>query len=274
MTRFYLTCTFLCAPFFINAQETKKADSLFLTGEYLQARVEYERSLFNGSGNVNTLLLKKSYCLKAEGKYDLAFNTLARANFFTSSDSSQFKLYYESALNAFLAEKYDLALNKIQEYHYYLPSISQPMTDLLEVLTLHHLQRIKEAETKFIAFTKKYSVSDSTNFYKEKKFKKLKDPVKAESISHLLPGVGQMYAGYAGQGVISFLLQSGMIAFTAYSFYNGYYFSGAFTGVGLFYMFNTGGARHAEYLAEKKNKALIAELDHKARKAISTTIKK
>ncbi|MBS1505720.1 MAG: hypothetical protein JSS79_03645 [Bacteroidetes bacterium] len=274
MIKFYLTCTFLCAPFFIRAQETKKADSLFFAGQYLQANVEYERLLFNGSKSINVLLLKKSYCLKAEAKYDLAYNTLARGNFFVGDDSTQFKLYYESALNAFLGEKYDLALSKIQESHYYIPAISHPMIDLLEILTLNHLQKLKDAEAKFITFKTKYHVDDSTNFYMAKRFKKLKNPDKAESISHLLPGVGQMYAGYAGRGVTSLLLQTGMIAFTAYSFFNGYYFSGAFTGVGLFYMFNNGGARHAQYLAEKKNKALIEELDTLVKKTVSTTIKK
>jgi len=273
MIKYYLICTFLCVPFFINAQAVQKADSLFNAGEFLQARVEYERLLFYSKPD-NSIFLKKSYCAKAEAKYEEAYNTLQRADFFQGSDSLKFKLYYESALNAYLAGKYDLSLNKIQELQYYLPGISQPIADLLEILTLNQQQKLAEAEKKYKSFCLKYALVNAPDIYQPKKFRKLKNPVKAESISHFLPGIGQMYAGYAVRGITSGLIQSGLLAFTAISFINGYYFSGAFTGMGLFYMFNNGGARHAQYLAEKRNRILVDQLNSKVIGVAEKAIKK
>ncbi|GHN00887.1 hypothetical protein WSM22_23760 [Cytophagales bacterium WSM2-2] len=271
MIRSYLICIFLCAPFFINAQ-TEKADSLFARGEYLKSRIEYERLLYLGHAD-NRILLKKSYCLKAEGKYEEAYNTLQRADFFTGSDSLKLKLYYESALTAYLAGKYDLSLNKVLELNYYLPDFSQPLAEILEILNLNQQHKLADAKKKYEAFCAKYNIREP-NVYLNKKFRKLKDPVKAESISHFLPGVGQMYAGHFVRGATSGLVQAGLLAFTAVSFLNGYYFSGAFSGMGLFYMFNNGGARHAQYLAEKRNDKTIEELNNEVRRVGAMAVKK
>lgn len=272
MIKYYLICTFLCAPFFIDAQ-TKLADSLLAAGNYLQARVAYERLLYQGYSLPNDVLLKKSYCLKAQSQYEEAYNTLQRADFFQGADSLKFNLYYESALNAYLAGKYDLCLSKVQEQHYYLPELNSPMIDLLEIMALNQQQKISDAEKKFNQFVTRYQLPNP-NPYSNRKFRKLKNPEKAESMSHLLPGVGQMYAGYVGQGLISLGIQAGCVAFAGISFIEGYYFSGAFTGVGLFYMFNNGGARHARYLAEQKNKERITELNSEVKNVAAKAIKK
>ena len=92
---------------------------------------------------------------------------------------------------------------------------------------------------------------------------KLKDPSKAETLSYFIPGSGQMYAGKVFRGITSLVLQTGLLGFAGYSFLNGYYFSGTFTGVSLFYVFYMGGARHAEYLAQEYNKNRIAKIQDK-----------
>ncbi|HCW08623.1 MAG TPA: hypothetical protein DGG95_14790 [Cytophagales bacterium] len=251
-----------------------EADSLFSQGEYLSARVAYERLIFNGYPDTNSLLLKKSYCLKAEGKFEEAYNTLLSADFFQEPDSLKTKLYYESVLNSFLMGKYDLSYNKIQELHNYLPAVSMPMIDLLEILNLNNQHKLKEAEEKFKQFVSKYQLSDQMDIYRQKKFTKLRNPEKAESISHFLPGIGQWYAGYPVRGITSGLIQTGLLTFTAYSFLNGYYFGGAFTGMGTFYKFNNGGARHAHYLAEKKNRKTIDRLNEEIKKIGAAAIRK
>lgn len=274
MIRFYLICTFLCAPFFTKGQTTAKADSLFQQRQYLLARVEYERLLFVGGQNNNSLLLKKSYCFKAERKFEEAYNTLQRADFFQGTDSMKLALYYETALTAHLALKYDLSVNKIREMQYYFPNYSNPLIDLVEILNLNYQYKLPEAKEKFAAFKTKYNLTETANIYEKKKFRRLKNPEKAESISHYLPGVGQMYAGYPVRGLTSGLIQAGLLSFTAVSFLNGYYFSGAFTGMGLFSMFNNGGARHAQYLAEKRNELIINELNSAVKRVAANAIKK
>jgi TM2 domain-containing membrane protein YozV len=82
---------------------------------------------------------------------------------------------------------------------------------------------------------------------------KWKNPDKAFNLSFFLPGVGQMYAGYPVRGLVSGGIQAALVGFSAYSIYQGYFFTGAMTGVALFYTFYFGGARYASRLAGQHN---------------------
>lgn len=82
---------------------------------------------------------------------------------------------------------------------------------------------------------------------------KVKNPEKAEKMSYIIPGSGQIYAGKTFRGITSFLLNGGLLCFSAVSFWNGFYFSGTFTGASLLFVFYSGGARHAKHLANTHN---------------------
>ena len=233
----------------------------------------YERLLFEKAGDVNELLLKKSYCLKAEGKYQAGYETLQRADLFHGTDSLRATLYYEMALHSYLNGRYDVALGHVQELNYYLPDQILPRAELIEVLALNQLKRWQEAEKKFMAMQTKYGMRQAVT-YADLRPGKLKNPDRAENWSFVLPGSGQMYAGYWGRGLTSLVIQAGLVAFTAYSFVNGFYFSGAFTGGGLFYMFYNGGTRHASYLAQKGNQQKIDRLNDRVMTTLEPVIKK
>jgi len=258
--RFCLICIFLCARFFTSAQTLPQADSLFQRGEFLQAGIAYERLIYQGDKRVNTLLLKKAYCYKARHLYEEAYQILQRADLFIEHDSLKWDLYYESMLTAWLAGKNDLAMNKVQELRYYFPSVAHPMTDLVEILSLNQQHRFADAEIKLKAAIRNHHLTGDSLIYQDRRFR-LRNPEKAHDLSLFLPGVGQWYAGYTGRGLTSGLIQAGFVAFTITSFLNGYYLSGVYTGVGLFYLFNSGGARHARYLAEKKNGEIVENLN-------------
>lgn len=249
-----MICTFPFAPFFTRAQSLAAADSLFEEGRYLEARVAYEYLLFQRPGasdRVNLLLLKKAYCFKAEGLYNEAYETLQQADFFAGSDSLKQTLYYEVALAAYVSGQHDVALSRLQEMFYYFPDHNLPMAFLLEILCLNQLQRWDDAAKRYQQLQTRLHLAGD-NPYKGRRIKP-KNPDRAETWSYVLPGSGQVYAGYGARGFSSLLLQSACAAFATYSFLNGFYFSGAFTGVSLFYMFYNGGARYARSLTEKTN---------------------
>ncbi len=62
----------------------------------------------------------------------------------------------------------------------------------------------------------------------------MKNPDKAFALSYYFPGAGQMYAGYFWKGLVSTILNAGLIYFSVWNFANGYFFSGAFTGACAF----------------------------------------
>ena len=84
-------------------------------------------------------------------------------------------------------------------------------------------------------------------------------------MSFLMPGLGQIYAGYAKEGLVSAGLQALALGFGVYHVLNRYYMIGFFTGAGLFQTFYFGGARRASIMAEETNRKRKARNSQKIR---------
>lgn len=265
---------FLCVPFFTNGQ-ISFADSLFDIGEYNYAKLEYERVVYSSGDQetVNLALLKKGYCLKKLGEFSKAYKTIERANLFSGNDSLNFTLRFEIALNAYLAKEYNVALNQLKQVEYFTPdSLMKNEALYLHILSLNELQQWTEAKEKFNAYAQLNNLKENPDeVYGFLHKPRIRDPKKAQTLSYILPGVGQMYAGYFGKGLFSSVVQLGLISFGAYNIYKGSFFTGAFTGIGLFYAFYSGGIRHAKFLTEKRNKEKIEKYNAGVREIIIRT---
>ena len=251
--KYYLICTYLCAPFFSSGQ-VALGDSLSALGNYQHAVIAYEYALFQGlpASKNSDVLIKSSMCLKQLGKYNQALMQLDAVNLYQEKDSVGFLMLYEYAVNALLANKPDLAFSKIQEAYYEInDSLGLAALAPFEILALNEMQRWEEAHSKYLQFAKRYAIVYDP--YPEILAYKMKDPKKAITLSYWLPGVGQMYAGYFWKGFFSTILNIGLAGFSGWSIWNGYFFSGAFTGTALFYLSYNGGARYAEVLANQYN---------------------
>ncbi len=260
--RYCLICIFLCAPCFSKAQ-IALGDSLYLAGDFSKAFIAYEYSLFKRSSpsQINLILLKSAHCLKQIGKFEKARVVLDGADFYSGTDSLRFLLFYEYAINSMLANKYDLALSKMEEMHNEFSDTIKLATLLpLEIIALNELHRWPEAHKKYLQLATNKSYPDP---YKKILSFKMKNPDKAFALSYYFPGAGQMYAGYFWKGLVSTLLNAGLIYFSVWNFANGYFFSGAFTGVALFYLSYNGGAKYAATLATQQNEKRINSFNEK-----------
>lgn len=268
--KYLLTCTFLCVTFLTKAQ-FEKADSLKAAGNFKIAALEYERVVYQNLGPeiINKALLYKGLCLKTQGKFNEAFNTFNRANLFLVQDSLNFRIRYELSLAAYLSDNYPAAQAQLTQIEYFFKDNGYNDVLYLHILTLNAMRKWDEAKVKYEQYAKNNNIALSAEeAYSFLPKTKLKNPDKAEKISYFLPGIGQMYAGYFGKGLISSLIQAGLVGFGAYSLYEGYFFTGALTGIGLFYSFYTGGARHAKYLAMRKNEELTDKYNEPIKEAI------
>jgi hypothetical protein len=99
---------------------------------------------------------------------------------------------------------------------------------------------------------------------------KYKSAVKAENLS-FIPGLGQIYAGYPLRGFFSLGLQGLALGVGAWHIWQGYYVIGAYIGMGIFYLFYTGGMRHAGYLAEQKNMRKMKAVEDQLIDALTKT---
>lgn len=230
----------------------------------MEASVAYEYAVFKAVEPIyrSKLMLKRAYALKQQGSFERAFDNLQRIDIYVLPDSMAKNVLYESALNAFLAERYDQSLSKLEELKIYPDSEMEGRNLILEILTLNEMKEWTKAHEHFLSYKKKFAPSLQDPYLQKIK---MKNSERAFNLSYFLPGVGQMYAGYFWKGFLSGFINVGTVAFAGYSFLTGYYFSGAFTGVTLFYIFYNGGARYAEVLAEQYNREKGEEFNKSVR---------
>lgn len=267
--QFLWICIFLFVQFSGKAQVTF-ADSLFNANNYLEAGVEYERLLFEGNNDltINEILLKKSYCYKAQNNFEKALETLQRSDFYTGTDSIRFQLLYESILTAYLSGRFDLTLSLMDELKYNFNSETNFTIEVLEILTLSQLMKWPEAKSKFISLSTKHNLDLDSTLFDQVLKRKFKKPEKAIILSYLLPGSGLIYAGAPIRGLTSTTLQAGAILMIIHGLTEGYFFTGSLTGAALFYVFYNGGAQYAATLTTKRNEDRINNFNMKLMEAL------
>jgi len=280
-----LICTFLCVQFSTKADET---DSLFRAAQkqveaenYREAALSYERIVYrNSDSHINALaLLKKARCYKTTNDYEQSLAELHRVRFRNLEDSLEFLIRYETALCAYLFDNFDEAVLQIEQMNYYLNGSDYlPESYLLQVLTFNQTaqwNKAKEAALLYIdnhltKFEKKTILKKRIDaIYDAANLPDIKKTATARKLSTFLPGAGQIYAGYFGEGVMNFLLQIICLATGAYGFYSGYYFTGYLVGLGLFQKFYFGGVKRAVFLTRKKNFKKKQEFNEKVKEMLS-----
>ncbi|MFT6883151.1 MAG: tetratricopeptide (TPR) repeat protein [Marinoscillum sp.] len=262
MKVFCFVCIYLFACFTNNAQESR-ADSCFATGNLVHAALYFEEQAFFESNleKKSELLLRKSYCYKALGQFDEAISTLLRIRN-TPNDSLNRSVGYEIILNNYLAGNYEESYKSILKQKLRAKGIHVELV-YFEALNLLALNRWQEAKELVQLHSDLLSINEGElELLFEGKLEP-KKVSKAFNLSMFLPGVGQMYAGYFGKGLFSGAVQAGLVGLSAYSLYNGYFFTGTFTGVAFFYTFYFGGARYAQELAMRSNELRSTELSRR-----------
>ncbi|WP_169704725.1 hypothetical protein [Runella slithyformis] len=251
----------------MSAQVSLTGDSLMAAGQFDLAAVFYEKDLFDRSQRtdsvnadtyrlvVNDLLLKKIQCQKYLKRFEDAWQTAQRMDLSEANDSLQYRLRYEVALTGYLSRHYGEAHGQILQTRFYVrDSTLLASLDVLEILTLNELERWEESKEIFRRYAVRNGITtDVEELYKFLK-KKPKSPEKAQLLSFIMPGVGQMYAGYPKEGLVSIGLQTLALGFGVYHVWHRYYLIGFFTGAGMFQAFYFGGARRAELMAEETNR--------------------
>ncbi|MFN3381340.1 MAG: hypothetical protein ACK41O_17910, partial [Runella zeae] len=242
------------------------ADSLLRQNNYALAAVYYEKALFEQSTQPivsvegyrllqNNLLHKKIQCQKSLRVFEEAWETAQRFDLNEPNDTLMFKYRYETTLCGYLSGHYEEAYGQLQQTRYYVQDTT--LTEglkIIEIMLLNELGRWDESKAAFQKYAAQNQLFlDIDNLYREVK-KKPKSADKAQLLSFIFPGLGQVYAGYPAKGIVSMGLQALALSFGVYHVWHRYYFIGFFTGAGLFQSFYFGGARRAGIMAEETNR--------------------
>lgn len=242
------------------------ADSLFATGNYYVAAIQFQKAAFLTLGPASKLnfTLKASNCYKQLAKYQEGIDLLSVYPAESLNNDQVYNLKYQSALLAYLNRDFTLAESFLIQLAYQVnDSALIYRAALLHVLVLNEQFRWKEAQLKLQAMNRFLNAGNSLvynnrkqqidSLYNLRQVPRIKNPEKAARLSTFLPGAGQIYAGYPGEGIFSLaaigVLASGMAVGVVYQ----YYFSSVFMGNILIGKFYQGGIKRAEFLTEKRN---------------------
>ncbi|MHC1706272.1 MAG: hypothetical protein AB9842_01990 [Bacteroidales bacterium] len=262
-----MTFIFHCGIFSIRsqAQDTRIADSLLLSGSFNIAALEYEK-VYYWSDNIllrTQSRLKKVECLKQEQRFTEAVKDLNELSIFNLPDSLAGEIKYQIALCSYLCSDFATARSQLDQIHYYSKdSVVEDRISLLETLNYNQLFEFDKAERtakKWVSvMTVSEKVKDSLyrvihNLYTPKYRPRITKEKRAYWLSTFIPGSGQVYSGFTGEGSANLFLTAAVLGTGVYAFLEGYYLTGYIVGAGLFQKLYLGGIRRATFLSNKGN---------------------
>lgn len=240
------------------------ADSLFARQLYTDAALAYERLFFVSEDPETKVIAKinRIQCLKQTGNFETAHTELQAVNMAQLSDTLHYRLLHELALCAYLSGHFNDADSYLKQMQFFIRDTVWVQQSLyLDVLVKNELEQLDLAynsleqliESSSLSIEQKDSLSrEALRLYSGEQLPQLKSEKTGEILAYL-PGLAHCYAGYPGEGILSFLLNLGALSFGVHQIYYGYYFTGYFVGAGLLYKFNFGSRSRSEYLIKKHN---------------------
>jgi hypothetical protein len=256
---------FKCVANADSLEILRKADSLSLAGEHYLSSVFYRKALYFEVDQLTRcrLALKGASELKLVQKYNDAAEVLNSVQLEGMPDSVVFLVKYQCALLSYLDGSFGAAENYLLQIRYLIKDTARfNGTYLLNALILNEQFKWKEAQKKLLALNESLYDSDSLELpgkkmidelYEPSRLPRIKNKDKAVRMSTFLPGLGQAYAGYPGEGAVNLsalLITSGAMVF---GILNQYYFTSIVLGNVVIGKFYQGGLSRTEFLVDKKN---------------------
>ena len=273
---------FLFGIFSTSIASSPKADSLYRSGKYFEASIEYERLLFRErtQSNLNYFRYRKALCYKQMKQFDRVLSELQSIYFSDPEDTLYRLVSYQQSLCLYLSGEPAKALWKIDEYfHRSADSALFGIFMPVKIMALNETFQWDEARKCFLEFVARQHFSDEkeaeliqrvTTLYDRKNRPRIKSVSKAEDLSRFVPGLGQIYAGKAGEGVVNFLINASILTFAVYQVYQGFYITGYLAGLGFFNKTYHGGMKRAGDIAAQKNQELLVGFNRDINKLILT----
>ncbi len=271
--KFFFSFIFLCGISLSSRAIGLKGDSLYASGQYFEASIEYERMIFNAESQAFLYYnkYKKSLCYKQLKNFDRALAELQPMYFSNSDDSLYQYVCYEQSLCFYLNGEPMKALWKIDEYfHRSADTATYRLFMPVRILCLNETLQWNEAQECFLLYIQMQNFTSEkeaemqqivNNLYKKKNLPHIMSIKKAENWSRFIPGSGQIYAGKTGEGIVNFLINASVLAFSAHQAYNGFFITGYLAGLGFFNKTYHGGIKRSGILASQKNTELIVDFN-------------
>ncbi len=247
-------------------------------------------NLYKDSGIVYDRLIQDNISLKEKVNYQIAkADYFKKRQWYTDAgdayakiyldelnDSAKYNILYQSALCYYLSENFPEALSQfLYMSNYVNDSVLIAKSIPLYALVLNESMQWEEAHNMLDNYlcalpeTQKNGVANRIDsIYSTKTQPKLKDPERAETLNTFLPGLGYIYAGYIGEGIVNTGAQLFFLGLTGVGIVYKYYISAALGGFQIFSRFYKGGLSRTPFLVEKRNYLLKKKYNLKLKELI------
>jgi hypothetical protein len=241
----------------------RAADSLSARREWYTASVLFRQAAFLSDEPISAAmyLLKGAENLAALENYHEATEMLSQISVAGFPDTLLLKVKYRCALYAYMDAEFAAAEAYLVQGAYLLSdSTLAAETWLLRCLVLNEQYRWSESAQFAHRLNEATAKDDSvlkqrgnliTEIYNNRPH--LKSSKKARNMSTFLPGLGQTYAGYPGEGLVSFVSIAAVSAAALVGIINQYYVTSIVLGNYIFGKFYIGGLNRTEFLVDKRN---------------------
>lgn len=268
---FCLIFIYPCATYSLEKPSHKSdtifvsGDSLYAEGKFFEAAIAYERVyFFSDDSKVRAKAnLLRARSLKQIGEFSRARNDLQRSMGMRGNPELHSQIMYEIAFCDYMLGNYAASLSlllQMEQLYSHMEIWSE--AKVLYALVYVMLERWELALNRTVGLIQSNSdcpskadslTQEAITLFGDRNHPTLKYPESAAIRSTLLPGLGHMYAGAFGKGVINASSQLLSLGIAGLMAYNKLYVSGFIIGLGMFQLFYFGGIRQAEYLAGQYN---------------------
>lgn len=271
MIKLFITCSFLIITFCSKSQlnNLETADSLFKCKQYFKASILAEFVLFDSDDLLQRkqAIQLKIACLKKQLNFEDLNKFIATCYTQSMSEDLRLELLYEEILTNFILKRYKEVIHLSEFY----PKDSLMQIKLIEVLNIisnNELQNWSRASSLWQFFLSKYHLQDTLVKQLYNTIPHFKSERKANTLSSILPGLGQLYAGKPLEGITSFLFQSGSI-FMGIKWWNlGYRVASISVCGSTASAFYDGGKKRARVLVKNYNSIKLYEYNNQLNKQI------
>jgi tetratricopeptide (TPR) repeat protein len=238
-----------------NVHQIKSfADEQFALANYKLALKEYQRVLFfDDDRQYNSLYSRIGSIFYQDSDFDSALRYFDYALRVENDDSCKFELLLKKALCNFKSGRFLDGLNELMD----LPDTqSQYLThkrNLYFGICYYGIDDYENSRIHFSTLVDSAGKAEIDGLFNEiinfnKKFR----PEKAELMSMLLPGLGQVYTGEILSGLNSFFLLAGITAYSLFTALNYNLIDGLLVLTSWFYRYYTGGYTNAHEFAGRR----------------------
>ncbi|MDD4529325.1 MAG: hypothetical protein PHX48_05540 [Bacteroidales bacterium] len=255
---YYTIFIFLCVPSLTKGQDFKPVaeDKILMSKDYEKLILNYERIIFLSQDNKqkNQALLQKANVFKEMNDFDRASRTLERVQEYELNEIELKEYYYQKIFIYYLNGNFSKAASTIETMYLSLDSSSISHTLLIQSLVYNELNEYSKAKQKAIRYLEQSNKSEIIpiidSIYRHKP--KLKSEKTAKYLS-FFPGLGHIYAGYWSEGIVSFLLNAGVLVFGGYEVITKNYITAYLGAGGILSGLYFGSYERGLHLTKKRN---------------------